>query len=257
MAMLEHLVRCPILVGALLMSVWHPLLAQPSTCLTTPATPAPEGVTYAYRDHRCEGVLPRYVGHGDNIELIGFFSGTFDARGPVAELYVAPTTAITAVLTVRALSLTSRLRYQMDARMGQDGKFRWPLMVLERARNDKNIALDMNSLGIVACSNRCSPRPDTVYFPMSSTQNPAGSRVGLSVRLRADVPATAVRLTLRPMAGGQAIENQFNRMTLTPDELTEMTLPALQPGEYRLDVRAINSESRQPMSPLLARILVP
>jgi len=213
-------------------------------------------LTYAERENRCEGVLPRYVGYGDNIELIGFFLGKFNDSMPVAELSVGSPAGQNEALTIRALSLTSRLRYQMDALVDANGKFRWPLALLGKARSD--IGIDTKAMGIVACTNRCANRPDTVYFPLSSAAMDDSARPPLTVRLRADTSARAVRFTLRSVVGGPVIESQLGRQTLNPDELTEITLPSsLASGEYRLDVRATNSESRQPMSPLIARIVVP
>lgn len=233
--------------------------AQPGgPCLVTPPT-APSGeLSYSARADRCEGVLPRYVGYGDNIELVGYGAGDVDTAIPIVQVLVPEAAGAVDSLTVRALSLTARKRYQMDRTLAGRGHYEWPLGLLRQAVSSPDIKLDPATMGLVACTNRCANRPDTVFIPVLVARAASVARPALTLKLRADVFATNVRARLQPRDGGSAIEPHLGRMELSPDDLSSVSLPTgLRPGEYRLEVRATNSQTMQQMSSLRVRIVVP
>lgn len=233
--------------------------AQPGgPCLVTPPNAASGELGYSARDDRCEGVLPRYVGYGDNIELVGYGAGDIDTATPNAQVVVPEAPEKADSLTVRALSLTARKRYQMDRTLAGRGRYEWSLRLLRQAVANPEIKLDPATMGLVACTNRCANRPDTVFVPVLVEKAASAARPGLTLKLRADVFATNVRARLQPRDGGSAIEPNLGRMELSPDDLSSVSLPTgLQPGEYRLEVRATNSQTMQQMSSLRVRIVVP
>ncbi len=228
-----------------------------SPCLAQPDS-APEGpLHYALRDGRCEGALSVYVGQRGAISLIGYGTGVLNAELPAATLYMLPDAPVP--LTLRALSLTSRQRYQMDMLSTGPGPMRWPLDLVRRARTDPHLMLKPAGVGLLACSKRCASRPDTVYYPVALEGDGVTARLPPSLRLRADGYADAVQVRLRPYgSGGAMLPADTEGLELYPDDITSVPLPAgLTPGLYLLEVRATSLDSRQPLPPLLARIHVP
>ncbi len=233
--------------------------AQPGgPCLVTPPKAASGDLRYSALDDRCEGVLPRYVGYGDNIELVGYGAGDIDTATPIMHVEVLEAPGKADSLTVRALSLTARKRYQMDRTLAARGRYEWPLGLLRQAVSSPDIKLDLATMGLVACTNRCANRPDTLFVPVLVAQVAGAARPMLTLKLRADVFAMNVRVRLQPQDGGSAIEPNLGRMELSSDDLTSVSLPTgLKAGEYRLEVRATNSQTMQQMSSLRVRIVVP
>lgn len=232
-------------------------LAQADGCMASESAAIAGPFGYSSRGARCEGLLKRYFGRGDDIELVGYTSGAYDMSAPELEMSVLSKAVRADALTIRAMSLTSLVRYQMDTTVKGNQAFRWPLELLLRAKADRKVQLDLATLAIVGCTNRCSRRNETQYLPVAvrSTRGPAARPLVLTVR--ADADATDVRATLSP-TGGQPIALVPDPPALSPDALTKFVLPAdITPGEYRLEVRARDSRGTRWMSSLLAQIVVP
>jgi hypothetical protein len=117
-------------------------------------------------------------------------------------------------------------------------------------------ALDLSATSLIACSNRCAERPDTLYWPIEI----AGKRPDpplLYLLLRSGVRATRVTVELAP-ARGAAIPVPADKAVLTADGVTAIALPAnLAPGTYRLAVTAVDFSSDEALDALDATIAVP
>lgn len=225
------------------------------SCLAPVDSTQTGALRYAPRRDRCEGALPRYVGRGEGISLIGYGAGGIDAAMQSAALTV-PHGARHPALTLRALSLTSGKRYQMDMPLSDHERYGWPLELVRRARSDQQLDLDPATIGVLACTNRCASRPDTVYFPVYVHHAGQAPRP-LAVSLRAEDVAVGLRVRLLPFGAGRPIESVHGARELYPDDLTRIPLPQVAPGQYRLEVRATSLDTRQPMPSLLVRIYVP
>ncbi len=168
-------------------------------------------------------------------------------RGPVA---------------LRALSTTSQARYQMDsAEVGLGRPFDWSLELLRKASSlSAAAAADLDALGIVACSARCSDRPDTVYWPVALATAPATSEASmLTLKLRAGVRSDSVSMSLRPLVGSGPMRTwPVKNVALTPNGVATVPLPGdLEPGSYELTVEARDARTREPLGALYATIVVP
>lgn len=213
---------------------------------------------YAARGARCEGLLKRYFGRGDDIEIVGYTAGAYSLTAPAVEFSVQQSSAKFDTLTIRAMSVTSLSRYQMDAAVKEGQTFRWPLELLLDAKADQKIQLDLSTLAIVGCSNHCAIKNDTVYFPVAVHSGVGIVRGPLALKLRADVTAIDIRASLTGNTSTRPIALAPDFAALSPDSLTTFTLPAeIVAGEYRLEVRARNSSVARWMSTLVARIVVP
>lgn len=224
-------------------------------CLAAVDGTQPGTLRYAPRRDRCEGALPLYVGRGEGISLIGYGAGSIDADLQSAVLTV-PHGPAQPALTLRALSLTSRKRYQMDMPLTDQERYGWPLELVRRARSDQQLDLNPATIGVLACTNRCISRPDTVYFPVYLHHAGQASQP-LAIRLRAEDVAVGLRMRLLPLDAGRPIETDLGGLELYPDDLTTIALPRLASGQYRLEVRATSLDTRQAMPSLLVRIHVP
>ena len=231
-------------------------MAQSETCIapTSAALAGPFG--YAKRSGRCEGLLRRYFGRGDDIELVGYTSGSYDMSEPALRMSVLSAAAKRDAVTIRALSLTSLVRYQMDATIEQGRDFQWPLDLVLRAQADRQLQFDPSTLAIVGCTNRCARQSETLYFPVAVQTAGRKTAKPLLMKVRADANATDVRAAVSLVGGGERINLVPKPSALSPDALTTFALPDdIGPGEYRFEVKARAGEKW--MSSLLARILVP
>lgn len=233
-------------------------IAQASPCIAPPTAAMSGRFGYATRGARCEGLLKRYFGRGDDIEIVGYTSGTYRLTAPEVELAVQFSSARPDTLTIRAMSVTSLSRYQMDASVKEGQVIRWPLELLFEAKADQQIQLDLSTLAIVGCTNKCAIRSDTVYFPVAMHSGVGPVPGTLALKLRADVNAIDIRASLTGSASARPVDLVPDIAALGPDSLTTFILPSnIVPGEYRLEVRARNSSKARWMSTLVARVVVP
>lgn len=233
--------------------------AQSGTCLADVNAAASGDIGYRARGARCEGMLKLFVSNTPRIELVGYH------YGKIALPPAGASVAIQALgdkpngqIAIRALRLTSRGWYQMDRANTTLGTvFPWPADVLVRAAGMRgDAALDLSATSLIACSNRCAERPDTLYWPIEI----AGKRPDpplLYLLLRSGVRATRVTVELAP-ARGAAIPVPADKAVLTADGVTAIALPAnLAPGTYRLAVTAVDFSSDEALDALDATIAVP
>jgi hypothetical protein len=216
---------------------------------------------YQARGDRCEGLLRRFVGNSSAVDLIGYHVaglGFATTSGEPLKL-VAIGTDRQRRVTLRAMSLTSRAYYQMDrVDLAVMEEFVWPTAdVLGAVTNPASASVDPSKIGIVACSNRCSDRPDTVYWPVGvfpSKENSGG--FAYAVVLRSDTRARLVGMRLS--SSGREVDVPLPQAVLFGDGVTVVPLPAgLAPGEWNLTVEARDARSNQPLGTLLAVLAVP
>ncbi|MGF6851544.1 hypothetical protein [Paraburkholderia sp. CI3] len=213
---------------------------------------------YSIRGERCEGELKNFVGLTDGISLIGYHSGnlSIDVQSDTP-LKIEAIGDASGPVYIRALSATSAGRYQMDEEVVPLGQpIDWPTGVLRNAvKQSSNRAVDLSTLAVAACSNRCADTADTTYWPVRSlSSNTDDHHVALFVR--SGVPAENVVALMKSDDG--------TTVTLTADGglnadiITELRLPQeTKPGKYHLIVTAFESEIHRRLSPLLATIVVP
>jgi hypothetical protein len=215
---------------------------------------------YRSRASRCEGLLQLFVANSDGIDLLGYLAAPVDFKaiaGRSVRLLVlgaAPRDNI----TLRALSVTQRTRYQMDRTdVHPEETVEWNGDVLAKAVKPPGAApLDPAKLGVLACSARCNDQPDTVYWPVLIEPRPPG-RLALALVFRAGVRAANVTIQLEDDQGHH-IELPTGLLVLQPDAVTVVPLPAsLAPGTYRLVADARDTDSRAPVGTFAGRIVVP
>lgn len=236
--------------------------AQNARCLADVSSHAGDLLAYQPRETRCEGALPRYVASAADIRLVGYRANTYRLRipGDPAVSLVALGSPAGGEVAVRALSLTSTYRYQMDHAAAKIGEvFVWPLDVASRAiQAGRGHGLDPATLGIVACDNRCSDRPDTTYWPIAVSSSPAVQLSKLTLLLRSGVRAERMRIDLVPLdgtAGPRPIAAPGE--PLLPDVVRAIDLPLdLPSGRYRITVDARDRQMRA-LGSLRATIFVP
>ena len=137
---------------------------QSPPCLADVQAAAEGELGYRLRSGtRCEGALQRYISSASRIVLVGYHQGTLDIRN--AKLTSVPMTvtadARPGPIVLRAMSLTSQSRYQMDNVDVVPGRtFHWPVdLVRQAAAATRGPGANMSALGVIACSNRCVDRP--------------------------------------------------------------------------------------------------
>jgi hypothetical protein len=163
------------------------------------------------------------------------------------------------VIALRALSITNQARYQMDSVESKPGEpFVWPVDLLRRASSlGATKAADIEALGVLACSSRCVDRPDTTYWPVS-TSTPASNSQTLSLRVRAGVRSDSVTVNLKQRGGNSNYGWPAKGVSLTPDGVATIILPAdVSPGAYELTIEARDTQTREPLGALYATIVVP
>lgn len=236
---------------------------QDAPCLADTSTAAVGDLGYRSRDGRCEGALQRFVSSQAAISLMGYHRGTIDfsaiRRNSTLPLMVVGAGANGAI-ALRALSITSQARYQMDTASVELGQpFEWPVELLRKASSlSAAKAADIDALGVIACSARCVDRPDTVYWPVSMATVAAGAQT-LAIKLRAGVRSNSVIVSLRPISGSASAHRwPANGVSLTPDGVATIPLPPdLQAGIYELTVEARDAQTLEPLGALYATIVVP
>lgn len=252
---------CAATVG---LSAAIPARAQSSPCLADVHAAAEGELGYRLRlGSRCEGALQRYVSSASRIALVGYHQGTLDIRN--AKLTSVPLTvtadARPGPVVLRAMSLTSQSRYQMDNIDVVPGRtFHWPIeLVRQAAAATRGPGANLGALGVIACSNRCVDRPDTVYWPVAFTAEQASADDGLSLKLRSGVRAENISVTLEPTADASAAHSwRVKDLALTPNGVATVALPAGQrAGLYRLTVDARDAETSEPVGALHATIYIP
>jgi len=240
-----------------------PTYSQPGgPCLADPITAADGDLGYKSRGPRCEGALQRFVSSQASITLIGYHRGTIDfgaiRRAPSLPLVVEGAGARDAI-ALRALSLTNQARYQMDSVSYKPGEpFIWPVDLLRKASAlGATKAADIETLSVLACTSRCVDRPETTYWPVSTT--PASSSQTLSLRVRAGVRSDSVTVNLKPKGSGASTFGwPAKGVSLTPDGVATIILPAdVRPGTYELTIEARDTQTREPLGALYATIVVP
>lgn len=232
-------------------------LAQRAQCLASVASGAPEPLAYRDRSERCEGALPRFVSNAKEIRLVGYIAGEAPRLGvSPAGISLTIVGSPPETVALRALSLTSTYRYQMDTVTLKVGSvFVWPMDLVTQA--SRSGGMDPRTLGVVACSNKCEDRPDTKYWPVafSPTSSPGFSRV--AVQLRAGVRAQHTRLKLAPVSGDTLSAQEVAGPTLLPDSVATIELPrGLATGTYRFTVEARDS-ALQPLGLLQGILYLP
>jgi len=255
------------LLGAVLLDciVSPVVLAQTDRCLADVMAAASGDVGYRFRGTRCEGTLRRYVSTATDIKLVGYHVGrpTLRVPGDKAASLVILASTVSEPVSLRATSLTSQFRYQMDSSAVVVGRaFHWPLDVVEQAATagPGGKGLDLSTLGVVACNNRCSDRPDTMYWPVAFTVEAPSPTVRGSLVLRSGIRAEKLRLEISPVdtAKGTPRKWQVPNVTLTPDGVSSIDLPqGVETGLYRLVVDARDTETSQALGSLHAIIFVP
>jgi len=215
---------------------------------------------YRSRASRCEGLLQLFVGNSDGVDLVGYIAAPVDFKAIAsrsAHLRVLGNAAREAV-TLRALSVTQRTRYQMDRQDVHPGEsIEWSGDILAKASQPPGAApLDPAKLGVLACSARCSDQPETVYWPVLVEPRPSAGLV-LTLVFRASRRATNVTIHLEDERA-RRFDLPTASLVLLPDAVTAVKLPEnLVPGTYRLLVDARDSDSRAPLGTFVGRIVVP
>jgi hypothetical protein len=249
-----HVVCC-----AMSFSLQSPAHAQPESCLADINAAASGDLGYKYRDSRCEGALKRFVGSSPSIDLIGYHYGTL--RLPSGSASTVPIVAYgdgRGTVYLRALSLTSRSRYQMDhVNMKFGEPFPWPIDVLDKAAKQRGEAgVNASNIGLAVCSNRCADRPETIYWPVGTAPTSASGGV-LSLVLHAGVRAVDVHVQLKGK-DGKVETVDASKAVLTPDGVTQVALPdSLRSGSYELEVTAKDFVTRETLDALFATIYIP
>lgn len=105
-------------------------------------------------------------------DMIGYHRGTIDfnsIRKSTQLPLIVEAVGARDVIALRAMSVTSQARYQMDSVDFRPGEpFVWPIDLLRQASSlGATRAADVEAMGVLACTARCSDRPDTVYWPVS------------------------------------------------------------------------------------------
>lgn len=240
-----------------------PTSAQNAPCLADVKSAAEGELGYRLRSGaHCEGALQRYVSSSSRIALVGYHQGTLDFRS--ATLTSVPLTVITDArpgpIVLRAMSLTSQSRYQMDNVDVVSGRtFHWPVDLLRQAAATRGSGASISALGVIACSNRCAHRPDTVYWPVAFTAEQRPADDGLSLKLRSGVRAESISVTLEPTADASASHSwRVKDLALTPNGVATVALPTGQrAGLYRLTVDARAEDTSEPVGALHATIYIP
>lgn len=227
-------------------------------CLADPHSATTAEYGYKVRGQRCEGELKNFVGLSDGISLIGYHEGpiTIDLRSS-KPLTIEAVGDSNDQVFLRALSVTSIARYQMDEEVVPLGRpVEWPVDVLQQAaKGAANHAIDVSTIALTACSRRCADIADTEYWPVRAV-SPSPSDRGLALLVRSAIRAVNVTAVLTS-TDGKAI-------TVTPGHalnanlITAIRLPTdIRPGRYRLAITAVDYESRAPLPPFNATIIVP
>lgn len=249
----------PLFCCSLLCGFYSAAQAQPDSCLADVNAAASGDLGYRYRDSRCEGALKRFVASSPSIDLVGYHYGNLRLRAnPVATVSIMAYGEGGGTVYLRALSLTSRSRYQMDHVNTKFGEhFLWPVDVLDKVIKQRGeTGVDASNIGIVACSNRCADRPDTTYWPVG-TEPPSVSGNAVSLVLRAGVRATDVRVQLKGK-DGKTVTVDASKSVLTADSVTLIALPNdISGGKYELTVSAKDFVSREPLDALYTTVYVP
>lgn len=236
--------------------------AQSPACLVEAPSQAADPLAYQPRDSRCEGALPRYVASATDVRLVGYRANALRMKipGDPAISLVALGKPPGREVAVRALSLTSTYRYQMDYAAARIGEvFLWPLDVASRVmRSGSGKGLDPATLGVLACDNRCLDGLDTTYWPVAAAPSASVDVSRLTLLLRSGVRAERVRITVQPL-DGRAVPRPVgtSQEVLLPDVVRAIDLPPdLPSGLYRLTVDARDGRLRA-LGSLRTTIFVP
>ena len=246
-------------IAIALSCVAMPAIGWGADCLADMRTAASGPLGYKSRSQRCEGLLQRFVSSSDSIDLIGYHAGNVEVR-KLAKSSVT-VTAIGAgghePVALRALSLTSRGRYQMDRENGHVGEpFDWsPEVAGQLIGSGPPATLDPAKVGLLACSLRCADQPETVYWPVAMGALPGGP-LNLALLFRAGVKAT--RLSLQLERDGKTTVVPAGGLALLPDAVTTIALPASLPtGLYKIVLDGRNDGNGAPLAAFVGTIFVP
>lgn len=257
--LLRHKRTVPIVSTLIVLCLLYPnhVLAE---CLADVHAAASGDLGYRVRGTRCEGLLRRFVASSPSVDLLGYQFGSIDlgAQDSRTISIVALGSEKERAVALRAMSLTSRIWYQMDsaeAKLGQP--FTWPREVVVGASTLKPLpALDPTKLGLIACSNHCADRPDTTYWPVGLSGAVGGQAEMFSLLLRSDTRATALVVRLRTEE--KTIEIPVPGVSLFSDGVLRVRLPAgLIQGDYKLSVEARDERTDVPLGVLFATIHLP
>ncbi|WP_144444265.1 hypothetical protein [Caballeronia arationis] len=205
-------------------------------------------------------MLKQFVASYSNIELVGYQIGSMPA-------HLMPGVPITLVtlgkstdgpVFLRAQSVTSHLRYQMDranTKLGQEVAWQSDVLAQLSEASAAQPALDLSKLAILACSNNCSGSPNTIYWPVlfKGTRSDGG----LMLALRAGVRADQVSIRFQTSAL-ETVDATYPDVVLVPDGVTFVTLPRrLTAGRYQVVVTATDIAMQEQLKAFVANIVIP
>ncbi|MDR5806340.1 hypothetical protein [Caballeronia sp. LZ001] len=227
-------------------------------CLADPHSASDESYGYKMRGQRCEGELKNFVALTDGVSLVGYQQGAiaFDLRRNQT-LTVEAVGDSHESAYLRAMSVTSRARYQMDEEVVPlQSPVVWPMDVLKQAvEHSANGALDVSTIALSACSHRCADIADTVYWPVRALATASGDRE-LALFVRSATRAVDVTATLTSLNGDKISAKAS--AAANANLISAIRLPAsLKPGRYRLSITAFDDELHVAMPAFYGTIVVP
>jgi hypothetical protein len=141
-----------------------PAIAETTCMISERGVDDPE-VSYKPRGSRCEGIYISPVFGALGMRIIGFQigEGQLVGTGEAPIRLRVDRAAAADPVSLMVSSLNWQLHYQMDtAEIPPDGLFAWPTDVLQNLK----VRLGLGELTALACTNRCRPGPQTVFYPV-------------------------------------------------------------------------------------------